>query len=492
MNTKLTYLIFLLLITSDLFALSPQKGFIIEIEETSVYLDYTSKDVKIGDRLQVVSAQKIMVHPVTKEKIVKEGEVIAVLEITDVQSNYSVAGRVYPANAFSKLTVGTKVSKPSEAIEVKALPNDGKLNVAIASATVNDMVGPGYLGNYVSDMLMSELLGCDKIRLIDRSVLNAQIDETDLQNSGYIKKDNSIVKGQIAGVQYLIQVTMQKPDVTNVSTGIPFKSMIYAAGAIAGLAGAPSGLSSGLNTSGSLTSNMKTAKLKSAVSITARVVDVQTGEILFMCSGTGNAQGESQVELEGGALGGLQLNGGVEGFKQTVTGKAVALAYRKIGNNLKSFFGGTLTEKVVDESGLHSEIMYRKGSIYQGVNKLSKSDIKEVYSENPELYFSYKKGKSQKNLGNVIMGIGIGGGCLSALLVGSSILYSYNESLSAYTSMLLTSALIGTGGYLLHKSGVLKMKKGINDFNQSLHKTSQNIEWDFGIAPQGLAFAIKY
>ena len=39
-----------------------------------------------------------------------------------------------------------------------------------------------------------------------------------------------------------------------------------------------------------------------------------------MCSGTGKSQGKSQLSLEYGALGGAELNGGAEGFKQPIVG----------------------------------------------------------------------------------------------------------------------------------------------------------------------------
>ena len=98
--------------TKEVQETTQQKGYIIEIEGTSVYVDYTSKDVKVGDRLQVMSEPKVMIHPVTKQKIQKEGELIATLEITETQNDYSVAGKIIPANAIVKLKVGDKVVLP--------------------------------------------------------------------------------------------------------------------------------------------------------------------------------------------------------------------------------------------------------------------------------------------------------------------------------------------------------------------------------------------
>lgn len=61
------------------------------------------------------------------------------------------------------------------------------------------MVGVGYFGTYVSDLLMEQLMFCDKVRLLDRTVMGMQMDETDLTGS-YIDPNTAIQRGKIAGV----------------------------------------------------------------------------------------------------------------------------------------------------------------------------------------------------------------------------------------------------------------------------------------------------
>ena len=488
MATKFLHFILLFFLSVNLFSQTREKGYIIEIEGSSVYVDYNSNDVKVGDRLQVSSVPKVMVHPVTKQKIVKEGELLATLEITETQKDYSAAGRIYPSNAIAKLSVGLQVAFPGKGTSSE-LPKDGKINKAIADATVNDVVGTGYFGNYVADLLMAEMMSCDKIRLIDRSMLNAQVDETNLVEGGYINASNSIMKGQIAGVQYMIQLTMQRPDVTNITTGIPIKSLLTAAGAIAGMSGANHNVTNSLAVGSAMSSNMRTAKLKAAVSLTARVVDVQTGEVLFMCTGTGNAQGDSQLELEEGALGGLQINGGVDGFKQTVTGKAVAMAYRKIGGSLKSYFNGETSEKIIKSGFLDSEMNYRKGKVFMGVNKLSNNEIKEAFGEKPQLYFDFKKGKSQKGLGSLIMGIG---GSVFCLLTPVLITNSQQDLGPSFFVVYFSAAAIGYAGFSLRKTSTLKIKQSINAYNTNLHKISYKAEYNVGLSPGGLALRVTF
>ncbi len=464
------------------------KGFIIGIENGQVYLDYTTKDIKVGNRVKVYADPVIFIHPVTKNKITKDGELLSTLEITEAAKEYSVAGKIYPSNSIAKLKVGQKAVLSTDTAKIQ-LPKDGKLNVAITNATVNDAVGIGYFGTYVADLLMEELISCDKIRLIDRSLLNSQIGETDLASAGYINQESSALKGRIEGVQYMIQVTMQRPDVTNITTGIPLKSILTVAGAIAGAVSGTSAITNGLQTSGALSSNIRTARLKASVSISARIVDVQTGEVLFMCNGTGISQGDSQLALEEGALGGLQVNGGVEGFRQTVTGKAIASAYRKIGNDLKDYFNGNTTDKVKKRGLLDTEMTYRKGSIYMGVNKLSSSDIKEAFSETPELYFNYKKGATQQGWSYVLMGVGIPSTALFLTVLLGEL------GGSAFIPLALAGAGMTLGGKLLYESGKKKKLSCIEVYNDNLHgkKTSEiSPQWNLGFTQNGLALRVCF
>ena len=66
-----------------------------------------------------------------------------------------------------------------------------------------------------------------------------------------------------------------------------------------------------------------------------------------MSSGTGKAKGKSQLSMEYGALGGAQLNGGADGFKQTVTGQAIQKAFIGIGRNLNQYFNGDAKSRVM-------------------------------------------------------------------------------------------------------------------------------------------------
>lgn len=262
-----------------------------------------------------------------------------------------------------------------------------KISVFVAPAQVNDITGIGYFGTYVSDILMEQLMMCDKVRLLDRTVLGMQVDEIDLSGSEYVDASAAIQKGKMLGAERIIQVTMQKPDVVNIRTGIPLASIM---GAVQGIANT--------NIGAQYMSNMQIATLKASVNISVRVIDIETGEVLFMCSSTGKAQGKSQLSMEYGALGGAELNGGAEGFKQTVTGKAIQHAFTRIGRNLNDYFNQKTDRRVMGSAsgfGNYGQTMRAKGrKLYLGTEKLDKEGIQMTFAEKPELYFDYKKGNA--------------------------------------------------------------------------------------------------
>lgn len=376
-------------------------GYVILVEGNSVYIDLTKQDVKIGDRFDVLDNSGYIIHPVTKKKIKKEPKIIGTLRIKTLSDEYSKA-ECYEPGLLSKIKEGmpvSRVKKPDAGIlAVKQEPggknvgvNGGntRVPVIITPTEVNDITGVGYFGIYVSDMLMEKMLHNDNITLLDRSILDAQINEIDLSGR-YIDASTSIEKGKIKGAKYAIQVTMQKPDVVNIRTGVPLASVM---GAIQGI--------SNVNMGAQYFSNTHTERLKSAVSITARVIDMQTSEVVFMCSGEGQARGRVQLGLEYGALGGTQINGGVNGFKQTVTGQAIEQAFGFISNGLNKFFNGETTERVLNDYrdiDKDERLIASKGKLYLGTQMMRDEDLQLLFEDNSDYYFKYKKAVKMRRM----------------------------------------------------------------------------------------------
>jgi len=103
----------------DGYAQNPITSYILQIEGNKIYLDVTVPKAKVGDVLSVYSEAGYMIHPVTKQKIQKEGEILADLEIIEVKKEYSIAS-VYPEDAISKMKVGMIASMPEVLEEVVA------------------------------------------------------------------------------------------------------------------------------------------------------------------------------------------------------------------------------------------------------------------------------------------------------------------------------------------------------------------------------------
>lgn len=455
------------------------KGYVISIENDAVYVDLTSAQVKAGDRLDVYVRGSYMTHPVTGKRIKKGDELIGSLEIGDVFSEYSVA-RPYDRTLLSKLKKGmevklavvtnassrssTPVSSPSvneimtqsfvsSGNDETAIPTLDKVAVVVAQAQVNDVVNSGHFGGYVADILMEQMLMCDKVRLLDRSILNAQIDEISLAGD-VLDERTTIQRGKGIGARYILQTTMQKPDVANIRTGIPLASVM---GAVQGL--------TGKNIGAAYASNVEIATLKASVSISVRVVDLQTGEIVFMCSGTGKAQGKSQLALEYGALGGGELNGGAGDFKQTVTGKAIQQAFVRIGRSLNDFFSGKTDKKVmgsVSGGRLNSgDKMYAKGrKLYLGTERLDKEGVRMAFADYSDLYFGYRKARKLCSAGTWVGASGCLVGCgIAALFCNSGderLVYALSGGI-AVTSV--------TAAVLMNISGKKRIKNIASQYN---------------------------
>jgi len=480
------------------FAQSSQ-GYIINIENGKVYVDLSSPKVKVGDAIGVYVRSGYETDPVTGRRVRKPDELKAELKISSVHQGYSLA---YPIGGVSVTTLKAgmmvkrleSTSSHNLAIEQNTANvmnpkntsdymretfvssskdlddyqhhskeerhqtfspvSSDKATVVVAPAHVNDVVNSGHFGGYVADVLMEQLLMCNEVRLLDRSVLNAQIDEVNLAGD-IIDPNTAIQRGKVVGAKYIIQVTMRKPDVVNERTGIPLASVM---GAI--------GMATGKNVGAQYASNMQIGTLRASVSINVRVVDLQTGEVLFMTSGTGKAKGKSQLALEYGALGGGEINGGADGFKQTITGKAIQKAFVTIGRNLRNYFAGNTDKKVIGSTtgyGSYGQHLAARGmKLYLGTEKLDKEGVQMTLSENQHLFFKYKNAKRKHRLGTWAM---IGG-----VLLGGLIGTAVSENTDGSTPNIIVGASVAcgiVGGLCLYSSAKKEVRQVANEYNRS-------------------------
>lgn len=323
-----------------------EKGIIIAIEDGKVYLDLNESNTTVGSKYQVIKERGFFTHPVTGEEISRDPEIVAYIEIIDVKPSYSV-GSASPRGALSNLEKGMEVFL-LEGTQRES--REFRKSIAVQPMNVSSARG-GYLGFYIADLLTEELFNVDKFRVIDRQTLGLQMDEIAITSQGIIDERDAVRIGKTRGVDYLITGTVYEPDVVETSTGVPIKGILGAAEAI-----------SGQRLGADLVSDVRVSQLRAIVNITLRVVDVQTGEILFIASEMQQAQGRGQVDLEQGALGGLQLQGGATSFMNTITGQATKTALVNLANYIDRYFEGDINERnfkgnVIDigQTGTRSE-----------------------------------------------------------------------------------------------------------------------------------------
>ncbi|MCI1730087.1 MAG: CsgG/HfaB family protein [Chiayiivirga sp.] len=153
----------------------------------------------------------------------------------------------------------------------------------------------GGVGWELSGMLSNELTALGKFRVVERSKLEAVLEEQNLGASGRVRAGTGARIGQLTGAQYLVMgtVTSYEEDVASTGGGISFKGI-------------------------SLGGNKQSAYL--AVDI--RVINTDTGEVDFARTIEGNAKGGGvSVGLYRGGFGGT-----LSQQNKTPAGKAIRAA----------------------------------------------------------------------------------------------------------------------------------------------------------------------
>lgn len=153
----------------------------------------------------------------------------------------------------------------------------------------------GGVGWELSGMLANELAATNSFKVVERSKLEAVLNEQDLGASGRVKPGTSAKIGKLTGAQYLVMgtVTSYEEDVKGTGGGISFR-----------------GISVG-------------GKSESAyIAVDIRVVDTTSGEIVFSRTIEGTAKGGGMnLGLYRGGFGGSLAN-----QNKTPAGKAIRSA----------------------------------------------------------------------------------------------------------------------------------------------------------------------
>jgi curli biogenesis system outer membrane secretion channel CsgG len=173
----------------------------------------------------------------------------------------------------------------------------------------------GVWGNYdigkgVSDQVVDELINESDFRVIERKRIDTVLAEQDFQQSDRADPHVQAQMGKVLGVQYIIAGSITK---------FTTEDKKYGAGGI--VRGPIGGL--GLK------------KSKSEVQLNARVIDVETGEILIAAKGKGDSKKGGGVTVAGGASGvGGGFTMGSDEYRASALGEAQEKACVELVKNI--------------------------------------------------------------------------------------------------------------------------------------------------------------
>jgi curli biogenesis system outer membrane secretion channel CsgG len=175
------------------------------------------------------------------------------------------------------------------------------------------------VGKGISDLLVTYLVKDGSYSVIERKALDKIMAEQNFSNSDRANPNSAAKIGKLLGVDAIVvgSITQFGNETKNMNLG-------GAGGALGGF---------GLGGFGH-------KKSKAIVSLTARMVDVDTGEILAVAEGHGESARESTSLLGGGGnwhgFGGGNADFGSSDFQSTIIGEAVKAAVEKTSTEVIS------------------------------------------------------------------------------------------------------------------------------------------------------------
>lgn len=191
------------------------------------------------------------------------------------------------------------------------------------------------VGKGISDLLVTYLVKDGSYSVIERKHLDTILAEQNFSNSDRANPNSAAKIGKLLGVDAIIvgSITQFGNDTQNTNVG-----------------------GSGGNWGGFGLGGLGHKKSKAIVAITARIVDVDTGEIMGVAEGKGESSRSSTSLLGGGSnwhgFGGGHADFGSSDFQNTIIGEAVKLATQQ-----------TSTELIADKDKLQARVIAVSGLI---------------------------------------------------------------------------------------------------------------------------------
>jgi curli biogenesis system outer membrane secretion channel CsgG len=188
-------------------------------------------------------------------------------------------------------------------------------NYATVMTSVQAVFGTNQdIGKGITDLLIDKLVNDGTYRVIDRQAMAKILAEQNFSNSNRADPNSAAQIGKLLGVQIIIigDITQFGSDDRKIGAG-------GGGGGIGGFGLGGIGLK----------------KSKATVAITARMIDVNTGEILASSTGTGTSERSGALLGGGGAGSGGGGGGGLDmsssNFGQTIIGEAVHKSVDQLG-----------------------------------------------------------------------------------------------------------------------------------------------------------------
>ncbi len=173
------------------------------------------------------------------------------------------------------------------------------------------------IGRGISDLLVDELVRDGTFSIIERNRLNTVLAEQDFSTSQRADAATAAKVGRVLGVNAIIVGSITQFGTEEKSTGV------------GGALGRWSGFGGG---------KVGTSKGKAKVGINARLIDVNTGEILAVAAGTGESA-RSGLLLGGfgggrGGFGAAEIDMSSSDFRETILGEAVSAAVTNLATEV--------------------------------------------------------------------------------------------------------------------------------------------------------------
>jgi len=245
------------------------------------------------------------------------------------------------SNAQAKPAAPAPAAAPAQAA-VPAAPQGRKKRVAIFDfdyATVQTSTAALFgtnvdVGKGISDLLVTDLVKDGTYSVIERKALDKILTEQNVSNSDRANATSAAKIGKLLGVDAIIvgSITQFGNETKNTNIG--------------GTGGGLGGFGIG---------GFGKKKSKAIVAVNARMVDIDSGEILGVADGKGESARESTSLLGGGGnwhgFGAGGANFGSSDFQQTILGEAVKSAVDQMSTGLAAN-NTKLQTRTINVSGL--------------------------------------------------------------------------------------------------------------------------------------------